>query len=126
MIGTGRLLTTSVHDKHRVVCTYLVSSCRSWRERRAGCFRGRFDDGARACGRGRATSRSALLLLLLILFFLAGPDCFEASLYVIHNTPDGDLAGWVCVGGDALLNHVEEVVASCGVSGVVRSFGGRL
>ena len=53
-------------------------------------------------------------------------DGFEAGLNVIHDATNGDLARWVGVGGDALLNHVEEVVACCGVTGIICAFGGGL
>ena len=95
--------------------TYLLSSRRrsQWKSRtsRLGLGRARTSD----------TLRSTFFLLVLLLF--SSLDRLEPCLDVVHDPADGDFAAGIGVGGDALLNHGEEVVAGCSVAGIVSTLG---
>lgn len=82
--------------------------------------------GTRGLRLRRAGARLGRPLLLLVLLLFAGLDGLESGLDVVHDPPDGDFAAWIGVRGDALLNHVEEILACCCVSSVVRALGGGL
>ena len=123
LIGTG-WLTTDVDNEKRMLITYLISSwgsCGGGRGGRLGCWG--FGGGVGAYSSRWTASGGALFLLLLVFLLLASPYRFKASFYVVHDASDGNLAGRIRVCGNALLNHVEEVVAGCGISSIVCPFG---